>query len=471
MSGSGWGSSRHTRPPPGPSEVALDRSCRACTAQIFEKLPCEDRLKIEQVCKKWQFVGKHFSWSTYKIFDNSSYRDWPDERVTEEIKPFFDRCGRYLNHVKFCTWQHETILSLIKMAPHVQHLKFSGVSLNDESLKELAQIVPDLKSLVLKDSLRWHEGDADNGSMECFKLMTSLEYLHIYQGSALLDQCSFVQFPPNLKFLTLSDTKNTDQILNWVAKGCKDLKALTVSGTILNDNGFKAISEMKSLTYLNVPIKRADTFELDYVFESLNELRALEIDTVDGKVIDAIARYCKKLEHFRTDIYFLSPEEYANVQRLDTLPNLYSLTIWSECQSSRQQTTELVNRLIANGKLQYIQINTSKAPLEPELLFEILRRCKGIRFIALTFYLVPCYPSLYDQICQVVDEIDESDRQHSEFREEGHRIVDVVHAGVNLPHMLRAQYKWLRFKDYFLPPPTNVITEKWQYGWLSAGKP
>ncbi|KAI1693741.1 hypothetical protein DdX_20499 [Ditylenchus destructor] len=39
-------------------------------AQIFEKLPWQERLKIEQVCKNWQHVGKNFSWPNYKVFDN-----------------------------------------------------------------------------------------------------------------------------------------------------------------------------------------------------------------------------------------------------------------------------------------------------------------------------------------------------------------------------------------------------------------
>ncbi|KAI1697304.1 f-box-like domain-containing protein [Ditylenchus destructor] len=52
-------------------------------AQIFEMLPWQDRLKIEQVCKKWHCVGKNLSWSNYRYFNNSRESDWPEERVTE----------------------------------------------------------------------------------------------------------------------------------------------------------------------------------------------------------------------------------------------------------------------------------------------------------------------------------------------------------------------------------------------------
>ncbi|KAI1702368.1 hypothetical protein Ddc_17102 [Ditylenchus destructor] len=367
--------------------------------EIFEKLPWKDRLKIEQVCKKWQHLGKNLSWSNYRTFSSSIMTHWP-----------------------------------YYAEPSV---------------------------------MRRH---TDYGLTECLKLMSSLEYLYIFDGGILLDQYSFVQFPPNLKLLSLNHIENTDQILNWVAKGCKHLKALTVSLARINENGFRAISQMTSLTYLDVPIDRADNgADIGYVFEALTELRAIEINTVDGKIIRAIAQYCKKLEHVGLSLAYddISPEQHANILRFATLPNLCSLVIWAE-NYSKDQATELVTRLIAKGNLQYIRLKIKNAPLEPEILFEMLRRCKNIQSVALTFHQID-YSDLYAKTCQVVDEIDKSEPQQSKFPKEAHPIVEVQYK-CGFVGNLSARYKWIRFKNYITYGP-NAISKKWQYGWLTDGIP
>ncbi|KAI1696148.1 F-box protein SKIP2-like isoform X1 [Ditylenchus destructor] len=244
-------------------------------AQIFEKLPWQNRLKIEQVCKKWHYVGKNLSWSNYRIFDNLKYENWPEAKF-KQIKPFFERCGRHLRHLTLRNWPAPTALSFLRMAPNVHHLRFWHVLLNGECMKELAQIVPSLKSLDLEVSLRCNERVTDNnvGLTECFETMTCLEYLYIYEASVSFHSYSFVQFPPNLKYLALYSVSNAAQILSWVARGCKNLRGLRLSCDI-NVNTLQAISQLKSLTYLALPLKWSP-YDVGNVFEALTELRALD---------------------------------------------------------------------------------------------------------------------------------------------------------------------------------------------------
>ncbi|KAI1709532.1 hypothetical protein Ddc_13845 [Ditylenchus destructor] len=379
-------------------------------AKIFKELQRKERLKIERVCKKWQHVGKNLSWTNYRKFDNYNYRTWAKPHVLEEVLPFLDRCGRHLRHLSFNDWSPEMILPFIRMAPNVQHLKFCKVELNDESLKELAEIVSGLKSLQFEQSLSSDERNVDEGLMECFKAMTCLECLYIRKGGGvLLGQHSFVQFPPNLKYVSLNHIQNTNQILEWVAKGCKDLKTLHVWGVYVKDNGLRAISQMKSLTYLDV--MDADKDNIGYIFAALTELRAIETNTASVKMISAIAQHCKKLEHL--SMIEISPEIHDSLLRLAILPNFCSFDIRTDnFRYSKKQSIELINRLIANGKMKHIRLVQSDAPLELEILFEILRRCKSIRSIALNFLEMDLMPL---KICQVVDEIDESERQEREL--------------------------------------------------------
>ncbi|KAI1703100.1 hypothetical protein Ddc_16695 [Ditylenchus destructor] len=353
---------------------------RATKGQIFEKFPLKERLKLEQVCKKWHRVGKNHSWSNFRSFNNNEYAYC---RVLM-MKPFFDRCGPYLRHLTLDGCPAETAITVLRMAPNVQHLSLFNVEMNDESLKKLAQTMPDLKSLSFcRTFTSSKEGyDYNMGLVECFKTLTRLEYLHMSatfdQSISLFDKYSFVQFPPNLKHLSLSDINNVDKILSWVCEECKDLKGLRL-GCRMFETTFMAISKLKSLTHLAMRLSPSYG-NIDYVFEALTELQALEINGLDETAIIGITRYCKKLEHLSArDDYEIIPVDHANILRLASLPNLCSLVIYVDY--AEEQTTELVNRLIAKGNLQVIKMITSDKPVE--LLYEILRQCKVYTLIVL----------------------------------------------------------------------------------------
>ncbi|KAI1695767.1 f-box-like domain-containing protein [Ditylenchus destructor] len=445
--------------------------------QIFEKLSRQERLGIEQVCKKWQHVGKDLSWSQERIFDDTNFANLP--RVIQ-IKPFFERCGRYLRHLSFVKIYHSTeaVLSFIKMAPNVQHLTFLDISLTDESLKELAEIVPGLKSLEVLTTFPYSPFDErivpdyHLGLMQCFKAMKSLEYLCIYATGALFDQHTFVQFPANLKYLKLYCVSNDAQILSWVADGCKNLRALDLY-SFSDENVYLPISKFKSLTYLSMPLR---PHEIGYVFEELTELRTLELlgNLDDTLVISAIAQHCKKVQnlHIMNDWSSreVNAEIYANTLRLTSLTSLRSLAFCAN-KYSKEQATEIVNRLIAKGKIQYINFYSgTEVQFEAEILLEILRRCKCIRYISLRLPIMDS--DCYSRICQVVDEIDDEKRQDRDLTGESHQIVTVRYlqyndkGGLIIENM--TPYIWLRFTIDGGSP--NTVCESWKLGWLSAGK-
>ncbi|KAI1716144.1 hypothetical protein Ddc_10564 [Ditylenchus destructor] len=201
-------------------------------------------------------------------------------------------------------------------------------------------------------------------------------------------------------------------------------------------------------------------------FESLTQLRAIEIQTLDKRVLSSIAQYCKNLEH--VDIWDnykgkgdISAAEHSNLMRILTLPHLCSFSLWA-AKYSKDQTNELVTQLAANQNLEYIEVKTTKAPLEPEVLYSLLRRCTKIKSIGMDFDLSDVNP----QLCQVVDELDEVNKNP-------HSIVEVQCGSMGVKSLKRAKnnrksYKWLRFVPKISPP---AVLEKWQYGSLSAGKP
>ncbi|KAI1691411.1 hypothetical protein DdX_21904 [Ditylenchus destructor] len=356
------------------------------------------------------------------------------------------------------------------MAPNVQHLRLSEETLNDDFLQELAKIVPGLKSLDLTIPRRFDENTSPDyavGLIECFKAMKDLEYLSIYHNhrydkGILFNLYSFVQFPPNLKYLDLTRVSNAAQILSWVAEECRHLKGLSLSWGV-KENTLQAISQLKSLTYLEMR-KITVPCDIGYVLEALSELRALSMSNLDEKMISEIAQHCKKLEYLRIDK--VSPETHGSLMRLATLPNLCSLDIWSD-NYPKEQTTELINRLIANGKIQYIRMATAKKDsLEPDVLFEVLRRCKNIQSIGLEFGRIN--RDLYSKICQVVDEIDEEQRQQRELPGMTHPIVE-VECNSGLSEFVPYEYKWLKFT--YGGGIWKMSLNKWKYGSLSAGKP
>ncbi|KAI1691864.1 f-box-like domain-containing protein [Ditylenchus destructor] len=383
-----------------------------CLAQIFEKFPLKERLKAEQVCKKWQKVAKKLSWTNFRIFNNRNY-DY--SRMTA----FFDLCGRYLHHLQL-TCSEGTAINLLKMALNVQHLCLDHIKMNGEHLKELSQILPNLKSLHIEwpyirrsNYVVLDRDGCDLGLVECFKTMTCLEYLRISGVDILFEEYSFVQFPHSLKYLDFELIKNADRILSWVAKGCKDLKGLRLTGCVvgskhLNSNMLQTISQMKSLTYLAL-IMGSIANGIGYVFEALTELQAFEIRT--------------------------SPSESSATPLNETHINIYT-----DCE-----------------------------PAGPEILFEMLRRYKKIRTIALDFG--PINSEFFSRICQMVDEIDGKVRRQREFPEETHPMVELKYNSRKygrLSDNVRRPYKWFRLTDCI---SSQAAFEKWEYGFLSAGKP
>ncbi|KAI1710043.1 hypothetical protein Ddc_13642 [Ditylenchus destructor] len=66
----------------------------------------------------------------------------------------------------------------------------------------------------------------------------------------------------------------------------------------------------------------------------------------------------------------------------------------------------------------------------------------------------------------MIDEIEEEDDLQCEFPNRSHPIVEVKCSSKVTEYT--HSYKWLQFKLRVSPP---AVLEKWQYGWLSAGKP
>ncbi|KAI1695159.1 hypothetical protein DdX_19734 [Ditylenchus destructor] len=386
--------------------------------------------------------------------------------------------------------------SFISMAEYVEHLKLDMVyDLDDASLKEIAQTVPHLKAL----EMRWCDMQECRGGLrDCFNAMKDLEYLDITAPGVTLfgnhtlpesagvlclqsvlrkynnlssDQPSLVKFPSNLKYLALMGINDAEQILTWVAEGCTNLNGLRLNCSMSYAGYiFQVISEMKNLTYLAIPLTRIPrNVDLSFL-GSLTHLRALEIHTLDEMVISSIIQYCFALEHL--DIYddrkgnvVITTEMHSSLLRIATISSLRSLSI-SASSYSKEQTTELVNQLSTNRNLEYIEMKTTHGALEPEVLFELLRRCMNIQSVSLNYRWADVYP----HICQVVDEVGE---QYEKLFQNAHPMVEIQCESLAIKKSKKAKknwksYKWLRFVPKISPP---AVLEKWQYGSLSAGKP
>ncbi|KAI1695601.1 f-box-like domain-containing protein [Ditylenchus destructor] len=256
-------------------------------SKILKDLPWKERLKVERVCRKWYYVGRNLSWTTYRIFDNEKYENWTEAR-TEELEPFFDRCGRHLRHLTLHKWPPVTVLRFIRMAPNIQHLGLSCVILNATHLLEIAQTVPKLKSLELQFCReRSDESDSPNTDFaECLRSFQFLEYLCINEANiSFHERKSACNLPHSLKHLALYYVTNVDEILH-ATKECKDLEGLSLtddSYSMINTQGWQAVSEMKNLKYLAVSqIGDVDTFET--VLSALPNLKVLNVKCNTTKV-------------------------------------------------------------------------------------------------------------------------------------------------------------------------------------------
>ncbi|KAI1699249.1 f-box-like domain-containing protein [Ditylenchus destructor] len=320
-----------------------------------------------------------------RIFGTLSPRQWLAIRLV--CKQFHLVSCDFLKNLTIRRWSPDIDLPLLRIAPKVDHLNLQHIyKLNDANLKQLAQTVPRLKSLNITNlTMR----DCSLGLLECFDKMKDLEYLDITVFSATLfahypeDELASIQLPSKLQYLALDGVIDGGLMLVWVLGGRINLKGLRLNCSMVIDG----------LTYLAMPFMDIhSSVDLSF-FESLPQLRALEIHTLDNR---------------------------------------------------------------------YIEIKSSQGAPEPEVLFQLLRRCENIQFIALNFRSSDLYPN----ICKIVDELDEG-------YQTPHPIVEVQCQDITVKNFKklkdkRKSYKWIKFVPKISPP---AVLQKWQYGSLSKGKP
>uniref|UniRef100_A0A915EHH7 Uncharacterized protein n=1 Tax=Ditylenchus dipsaci TaxID=166011 RepID=A0A915EHH7_9BILA len=336
------------------------------------------------------------------------------------------------------------MLKCLKSMPNLLHLKVYEVELTTESLAQISQQLPDLKSVYLD---LW----VDDTDLNPFLLSANnLDYLAISTlYSALKEDVPINQMPQTLKYLQLSGDQEF-YLLDKVSQDCKSLNSLVIYSQV-TDQMIDFVGKLISLKNLEIGLLTDDqgSAESNYaqIFTHLNNLRALTLQEADQWITKSIADNCKQLEL----LIIQESISCKGASHLASLPKLTSLEI-SSLEGSPEDLEQFILQLSERGKLQHVWIENDDIRLPLNGLLHLIQNCKPLKSVHLYFEQDDL---AYSRLCKLVDDIsaDSRDLMQILFKSIGEK---------------EQKYKWLKFCTEISRPS---LVNPWKYAELSDGIP
>ncbi|KAI1732664.1 hypothetical protein Ddc_01542 [Ditylenchus destructor] len=379
---------------------------------IMERLPAEDRMRVEFVNKRWAYLARHRSWTKFTSLTSLNFRwltdamrdDQHDTREIDEesrfvfkqkLKDLFTRCAPYLKTIELDEfyWKSEVICDLLPALPNLVHLKLDILHLSRERLQDYRESFSNLITLTAKRMVIDSIDDVSNTLQLCDRLellsISTENESQIYPIERL---------PPNLKCLYLYEGFDPVNVLDAIAKQGIQLSVLSLACDEMTDEIVKAlISIDKSrLNFLMVYFEDDSPLRphIENIFEWLpKHLQALSLEMIHPpghrllrKMLSALLKkHLPVLQHIKIadmSSFMLEDKEsqelfmrYASVA--SHLRSIYLST------TTNAATIPIINDVLSllssHGKLEYIETD---ANLPMEVVANILKSCKKLSTIA-----------------------------------------------------------------------------------------
>lgn len=285
------------------AEDGINRLNDDCLHHIFTFLDFRNRIRVEQVCKKWQRVSLSM-WRSIHYLDLNEFCTSNSKPLTMKIlEQLLRRCNGNVRSINLCDATHSLsghTLPLIAMyCPNVENIKVSLLNIGNRSLAHFAMLCTKLKSLSFNECLYFSDHDmtlllSRSKELNTLDLTKSMRI----SGSCLsritgplqtlsLDRCSSIT-PQNLisGLNTISATLTKLSLSACSALGCNDVSRIVqttpnLTSLSLCDN-FPLFNN-KSLLPIGQLVK-------------LEKLNLSQNPAVNDGVVQAIVYGCKELK-------------------------------------------------------------------------------------------------------------------------------------------------------------------------------
>ncbi|XP_033219917.1 F-box protein SKIP2-like isoform X2 [Belonocnema kinseyi] len=275
-----------------------------CLDYIFQFLNICERVQIERVCKRWQYVSRR-SWYTFKKLDYSPNRGWPRRNMAvqlldqEVIQPVLERCGRFLQSLNLSVegirkiYRSENIVVVI--AANCQKLKVLDMSVLSVPAEAFTFLIPccrNLRKLVF--SIEGESKACEETIIKLLKKAKKLKHFSTDFNSIHLDSFpadtieeiilnqSIIRISENLRVFKMFELKSVEGDMALSSEGLENigklqnLEKLDVRGNynILTDEVMAEIAKRcKKIAFLNI----SHNYKLtDKVLDALSNLKQLQ---------------------------------------------------------------------------------------------------------------------------------------------------------------------------------------------------
>ncbi|KAI1726174.1 putative uncharacterized F-box/LRR-repeat protein C02F5.7-like [Ditylenchus destructor] len=449
---------------------------------IMERLPAEDRMRVEFVNKRWAYLARHRSWTKFTSLTSLNFR-WMTAAMrdgTREIDEesqivfkqklidLFIRCAPYLKTIELDEffWKSEVMCDLLPILPNLVHLKLAILNLSRERLHGYRESFSNLITLIAKRMVIDSIDDVSNALRLCDRLeLLSISTEHESQTYPI------ERLPPNLKCLYLYEGFDPVNVLDVVAKQGIQLSVLSLSFDEMTDEILKALMSIdrSRLNFLMVYFEDESRPHIEHLFEWLpRHLQALSLEMIRPpgrrmlrKMLSALLKkHLPTLEHIKigdmSQLMLEDKESQELFMRYATVAsNLRSIYLSTTMNAATiPLINDVLSRLSSHGKLEYIETD---ANLPMDVVASILKSCKKLRTIAWC-----CNHVDFTYLHQIVDDVRQ--REPLPATPDDERILN-VRLGLNDNLDVAPEHPWIKYHSNI---PESPIVHKIRYSALSS---
>uniref|UniRef100_A0A915E742 F-box domain-containing protein n=1 Tax=Ditylenchus dipsaci TaxID=166011 RepID=A0A915E742_9BILA len=341
------------------SVVPIDCLYEDVLIEIFQWLPVKDRIRIEQVSKKWSQAAKK-SWSNFRCMYGMK---WEHLISIQSLR----RGGRFVHKLDTSNLEYTNaeICETLSLAPNVKHVK---LEMRNEAhvLTKLMQFSSQLKSLSLYMKRKPTAKTLNKLLSKC----SQLEHLELVKVKGY----RFEFLPSSLKVLAMNEV-DSEQLAEVLIDQNIALRALFLPMNYSDPDPCRFLTgiNLTKLRHLSIHISYASWLSLRAVADQLPHLLSLDLRIthhaqLENEMVETIVTNMQQLQCLSIKSNFR--EAPTNFAKLSNLKNLsHVLLHWV----GPQATSELLRALILAGKLQYFVTNSY---LTIDLVYEAMCKCK-----------------------------------------------------------------------------------------------
>lgn len=303
-----------------------------CLLHVFSFLSLTDRVRIERVCKRWQYVARSM-WRRMHSLDMQQLALPPHHLHSMGVlKSILMRCGDSLSVLSLAIYAHSRhrrskFLPIVGMlCPNLEELDATGVRLNKFGLQRLGTGCTKLRKL----NLNYCSGVDERFLENLLRILPELESLSLAQWGDLTGQALNKLPPETMKELNLNSCSNLrpNELLSAV-KRLPLLESLSLTSCISLSNQhvkslFESVPQLRSLNMAQYfPRLKYSSLESIGMLTSLRSLNLELNDLLTDRGLETIVEGCRDLECLNiTGCRAYAPEHCVTTKGIKTLARL-----------------------------------------------------------------------------------------------------------------------------------------------------